>query len=777
VPPSAPEPVLDLSSGEISPGQVEQPAATGHALDDGVISDVAQRVAAEAALQNALDEQTAIYDASLVGIMVLKNRIITTVNRRMADMLGYTVEELVGKGPQQVHLSMHHFTEFGELYYWRLSEREIVGVEYPLRHKDGHTVWCRFNGRAIAPPDLGKGAVWVIDDLTEKRLTEQRQAAETRRIRTLLNLSQMAHEPIQTLTHFALEEAVGLTGSHTGYVATRGESSNVVLRHSVVEPQAGLDQSAASPLVAKQLASIADAYDQRQPLVITDNACDSLAECDMTAAAILRRYMVVPVVHADQVVAVAAVAGKGVNYTPHDIQQLQLVMSGWWQVIIQKLGREELLRTRDELQKNVDALERTNRRLEQYIEKAETATRVKSQFLANMSHEIRTPLTAILGFTDLLLDDNSTPRDSSEALDALRTIRRNGDHLLGVINDILDLSKIEAGMLATNEVLCSPADVLSELASLIRVRADAKNLALTLEFRSPFPVLIRTDPLRLRQILINLLGNAIKFTMTGGVRLVAGLDLSHESPPRMRFDVIDSGIGMTAEQMGRLFVPFSQVDSSMTRRFGGTGLGLTISQQLARALGGEITVKSTPGQGSVFSVTVATGPIENVAMVDMANDDPKCRETGDEERPRVALADRFAGCHLLLVEDGLDNQRLLSLVLRKAGAAVTIAENGQIACDLVLAAFQEGSAFDAILMDMQMPVMDGYTATTLLRQKGVRTPIIALTAHAMEGADVECRNAGCDGYVKKPIDRQELLDTLALYLSPAKLMRNGIFTP
>ena len=380
---------------------------------------------------------------------------------------------------------------------------------------------------------------------------------------------------------------------------------------------------------------------------------------------------------------------------------------------------------------------------------AEAADHAKSELLANMSHEIRTPMTAILGFTDMIMGSVTAPED----LDAAATIRRNGEHLIEIINDILDISKIEAGQLKVENIDCSPCQVLSDLASLMRVRASAKGLALEVEYDGPIPLRIHSDPTRLRQILINLAGNAIKFTEVGTVRVLARILDSDADEPRMQFDVIDTGIGLTEAQVGRLFQPFVQADASTTRKYGGTGLGLTISKRLAEMLGGTIHVDSTPGVGCTFSVTVSTGPLHGVTMVDVAQE--SVLPTAQVEKP-VGTVEQL-NCRVLLAEDGPDNQRLISFVLKKAGADVEIAENGQIALDQALAAREAGAPFDVILMDMQMPVLDGYGATGKLREAGYAGPIIALTAHAMSGDREKCLGVGCDDYTTKPIDRLELV--------------------
>ncbi|MCX7427186.1 MAG: ATP-binding protein [Planctomycetia bacterium] len=422
----------------------------------------------------------------------------------------------------------------------------------------------------------------------------------------------------------------------------------------------------------------------------------------------------------------------------------------------------ELALHRDRLEDLVAArtaeIAAVNRDLRRATVAAEAATRAKSEFLANMSHEIRTPMTAILGFADILLEN----LDKEEDLAAAGTIRRNGEYLLGIVNDILDISKIEAGKFDLDRTACSPVNVIADVVSFTRVRCEAKKLPLYVEYVGAIPETIQCDPTRLRQILVNLVGNAIKFTETGSVRLVARLIHRGDGLPCLRFDVIDTGIGMGEGLVKRLFEPFTQADSSMARKFGGTGLGLAISMRLAMMMGGDIAVTSVPGKGSTFSLTVETGPLDGVAMLE----NPAEAAVDDRRKSTpTANLDIMLHCRILLAEDGLDNQRLIALFLRKAGADVTVAENGRIAHDLALAAEREANPFDLILMDMQMPVMDGYQATRRLREAGYAGPIIALTAHAMAGDDAKCRDAGCDEYLSKPIVRDKFLPVVAQYVA------------
>jgi PAS domain S-box-containing protein len=367
---------------------------------------------------------------------------------------------------------------------------------------------------------------------------------------------------------------------------------------------------------------------------------------------------------------------------------------------------------------------------------AQSADRSKSEFLANMSHEIRTPMTAILGFVDILIVNLT----DDEEIEAAATIKRNGEYLIDIIDDILDISKIESGKMEIEQVECSPCQIISEVISLMRVRACARGLDLDVEYRGPIPRSIRSDPTRLRQILINLTGNAIKFTELGAIHVlvqVVGVDSDN---PKIQIDVVDTGIGLTEQQMSRLFQAFVQADTSTTRKFGGTGLGLTISKRLAEMLGGTIAVESRLGQGSTFTVTVATGPLTGVTMVDQTSES----EVPAEKFVKSADGDVRLDCRILLAEDGPDNQRLIAFIMRKAGAHITVVENGQLAVDAALQARDGKKPFDLILMDMQMPVLDGYGATRKLRQAGYTGAIIALTAHAMSGDRKKCIDAGCD---------------------------------
>jgi CheY-like chemotaxis protein len=377
-----------------------------------------------------------------------------------------------------------------------------------------------------------------------------------------------------------------------------------------------------------------------------------------------------------------------------------------------------------------------------------------------MSHEIRTPLNGILGFADVLL--NQIDGDAKDRRDYLHVIHDSGRHLLDLINDVLDLSKIESGQMEVERVHCSPHEIIASTISILRVRAEERGLSLDYFWKSEIPETIHTDSARLRQILMNLIANAIKFTEVGSVQVAARVRRDTDGAMQLVVDVIDTGVGIPADSIERIFEPFVQADNSITRRFGGTGLGLSISRRLARLLDGELTVNSEPGRGSIFSVSVPTGSLDGVRWQQgSVSDLARNRLTDDPTKFRV-----LPPCRILLVEDGITNRNLMKVVLGNAGAAVRCAENGQVGVD---AAKEE--PFDLILMDMQMPVMDGYSATRELRRLGLKTPIIALTAHAMAGDERKCRDAGCSGYLTKPIEPRTLLDAVGEVLVAEQALR------
>ena len=384
---------------------------------------------------------------------------------------------------------------------------------------------------------------------------------------------------------------------------------------------------------------------------------------------------------------------------------------------------------------------------------AEAATRAKSEFLANMSHEIRTPMTSILGYTDLLMGDSFS---AAERKTFLTTVRRNGEHLLQLINDILDLSKIEAGKMVMELGPCHLPSTVADVASMMRPRAEQHGSSLEVRYTGPVPETIHTDGNRIRQVLVNLVGNAVKFTENGNIRIgVSFLPQWRSGQSAVSLEVTDTGIGICQESLSRLFEPFTQAESSTNQKYGGTGLGLAISRQIATALGGELTVQSVPNEGSTFTVTIPTGDLAGVHLLESPGEVICEDETGARWTPGAGV---LRGVKILLAEDSIDNQVLLCAVLGSVGAEVEVVENGRLAIERA-----ERGGFDVVLMDMNMPEMDGYEATRRLRDGGYQRPILALTAHAMSGDCERCLAAGCDAHLAKPIDRKQLILAVAQY--------------
>lgn len=411
---------------------------------------------------------------------------------------------------------------------------------------------------------------------------------------------------------------------------------------------------------------------------------------------------------------------------------------------------------------DVTDLEEKEKELRTARDAAEEANRAKSDFLSNMSHEIRTPMTAILGFTEVLKRGGGSAEADRQK--HLNTISNSGNHLLELINDVLDLSKVESGALEVESIDCKPHMVAHDVLQVLRVRAEDKDISLDIKIPKPLPEVIKTDAGRLRQIITNLVGNAIKFTEEGGVEVILR-SYDDNGTEKFAVDVTDSGIGMNETQQAAVFKPFVQADSSITRRFGGTGLGLAISRKLARALGGDIIVSSEAGVGTTFTAVIdlVTGagveilqPDELFAQLDIAEID---------EHTSWA----FPECEILVIDDAAENRELLTLVLNDLGINTETAANGAIGVEMATS-----KNYNVILSDIQMPVMDGYEAVAAMREKGLTQPVIALTANAMKGYEERILNAGFSHYMTKPIDIDALAKLLAELLGGKRVENTDV---
>ena len=398
---------------------------------------------------------------------------------------------------------------------------------------------------------------------------------------------------------------------------------------------------------------------------------------------------------------------------------------------------------------DVTDLEEKEKELRLARDAAEDANRAKSDFLSNMSHEIQTPMTAILGFTEVLKRGSGAA--DSDYQKHLNTISSSGKHLLELINDVLDLSKVESGALEVESIDCKPHAVAHDVMQVLRVRAEDKNIGLELEIPDAMPEVIQTDAGRLRQIITNLVGNAIKFTEEGGVKIVLRT-YKENGKELFAVDVSDSGIGMNDSQQAAVFKPFVQADSSITRRFGGTGLGLAISRKLARALGGDIVLTSEAGVGTTFTAIIDLVTEEGTEIL---QPDALFAQL-EEAESQANISWEFPPCKLLVIDDAAENRELLTLVLNDLGIDTDTAENGAIGVEMAT-----DHHYEVILSDIQMPVMDSYEAVAAMRGNGLKQPIIALTANAMKGYEEKILKAGFSHYMTKPIDIDALSRLLA----------------
>jgi PAS domain S-box-containing protein len=733
----------------------------------GVVIDITQRKRAEEALRLAHNEVSlrekqlnSFFRGATAGLALLdKDMRYLQINATLAEINGIPVEQHIGRTVREVVPRLASALE--PVFQQVLTtgepalDFELTGETPSLPGIQRHWMLSYF---PIAGADGRPNAVGaIVVETTERKQAEERSKLDEARANTLLELSQMTDRSAAEIANHAMESAIKLTGSTIGYIAFANEDETVLTMHywsnSAMQQCAMVDKPIVYPV--KDTGLWGEAIRQRKAVITNDYAAPNpLKKCTPPGHVRLTRHMNVPVFDGGRIVAVAGVGNKAEDYQDDDARQLMLFMDGMWRILCRKRAEEALEQTNQQLEA---AVGQANRMAVQ----ADCANRAKSEFLANMSHEIRTPMTAILGYGDLLASPNLPYQQKRQFLAG---IQRNGKALLELISDILDLSRIEADRLTLEKIDCPLRRVIDDALSVVQVRAEEKGLSLDVDYHFPLPETIHTDPVRLRQILTNLVGNAVKFTERGAVRMTIRCMQETDRPARIQFAVSDTGIGIPADKIGDLFEPFTQVDGTATRRYGGTGLGLAISRRLARALGGDVEVASRLGAGSTFTLTIDAGLLPGVGMLQAP---PAPAAT--EERPSSVEHEAVLHGRVLLAEDVPDIYVVLRQILEKMNLEVEIAEDGRLACEMAEKSQARGRPYDLILMDIQMPQMNGYEATRWLRQHRWKGPVVALTAHAMVGDREKCLEAGCDDYLAKPVTAKGLRDVLARYLGQAEV--------
>jgi PAS domain S-box-containing protein len=713
--------------------------------------EIAERIQVEEALRESRERLNNIIDNSLIATYRCANDRHWTmefISAGIKRIAGYTADDFYNNRIRSFSSIIHSDDRqrVAEAITSSLARKEHYEMDYRLVAADGALHWVHQQGRGVF---TSKGELYCLDgaifDITAQREAEEAVKLNAERMEALLRLNQMSGASEVELMQFAYEAAIRLTHSKLGYLGLMDEAETVLnVQFWSPEAMAACHVTGTPMSFPLETAGLwGEAIRQRRPIITNDySAVNPLKKGTPAGHVKLIRHMNLPVIVGGKIVMVAGVANKEADYNQTDVKQLSLLIEGMWRQVERIRAEEKLKRYHNQLE---DTVRQRTEELRQSRDTAEAANKAKSVFLANMSHELRTPLNAILGFSSIVRGDPLVPENQRQNLEI---INRSGEHLLTLINDVLEMAKIEAGGVLLTIEPFDLGDMVRDVTDMMQIRASEKGLQLTINQSSKFPRYIVGDEPRLRQVLINLVGNAIKYTEQGSVAVrlrTKPNELSH-----LLIEVEDSGPGIAQHDQPRIFEPFVQLGDHGVSK--GTGLGLTITYQYIQMMGGNISLESTLGKGTVFSIDL---PLIEATEANISK--TKQEVTGHV----VGLAPGQELKRILIVEDQVDNQALLRHLMESIGLQVKVADNGRMGVEL----FQSWHPH-LILMDRLMPVMDGEEATKCVRQlpKGLEVKIVAVTASAFKEQRKQMLDAGMDDVVGKPYRPEEIYQCLSKQL-------------